>query len=75
MARRTLSDQEVEQEITRLKASPLVALGRVEERIRNKRRQYLYTLRQYERRGLELMAAGVTVDKLLEQEKEMKGGS
>ncbi len=75
MARRTLSDQEVEQEIARLKASPLVALGRVEERIRNKRRQYLYTLRQYEKRGLELMAAGVTVDKLLEQEKEMKGGT
>ena len=72
MARKVLTDAEVEQEIKRLKESPMVALGKVEERIRCRRRQYMYTLRQYmytlrqyEKRGMELDAAGVTVEKLL----------
>lgn len=68
MARKFLSDAEVEQEIERLKASPMVALGKVEERIRNKRRQYLYSLRQLEKRGKELAAAGVTAERLLSRE-------
>ena len=72
MARKTMTDYEVEQEIARLKESPMVALGKVEERIRFRRRQYMYTLRQYEKRGIELTAAGVTVEKLLEEEKEIK---
>ena len=72
MARKTLTDYEVELEIARLKESPMVALGKVEERIRCRRRQYMYCLRQYEKRGIELTAAGVTVEKLLEEEKEIK---
>lgn len=72
MKRKALTDLEVEQEIARLKASPMVALGKVEERIRCRRRQYMYCLRQYEKRGIELDAAGVTVEKLLEEEKELK---
>ena len=32
----------------------------------------MYTLRQYEKRGMELDAAGVTVEKLLEKEKELR---
>ena len=34
------------------------------ERIRYRRRQYLYQLRQYEKKGRELEAAGVTMDVL-----------
>ena len=72
MARKVLTDAEVEPEIARLKESPMVALGKVEERIRCRRRQYMYQLRQYEKRGIELDAAGVTVEKLLEEEKELR---
>jgi hypothetical protein len=32
----------------------------------------MYCLRQYEKRGIELTADGVTVEKLLEEEKELK---
>ena len=72
MTRKVLNDAEVEQEIARLKASPMVALGKVEERIRNKRRQYMYCLRQLEKRGMELAAIGVTVESLLEEERKLK---
>ena len=72
MARKVLTDAEVEQEIKRLKESPMVTLGKVEERIRFRRRQYMYNLRKYEKRGMELDAAGVTVEKLLEEEKELR---
>ena len=44
-----LTDEQVEQEIERLEASPLVKLARREERVRYKRRQRLYTLRNYEK--------------------------
>ena len=49
-----LTDEQVEQEIEKLQGSPLVKLARKEERIRYVRRQYLYTLRQYEKKGKEL---------------------
>ncbi len=71
MSRKYLTDAEVEQEITRLKASPMVVLGKTEERIRM-RRQYMYALRQYEKRGFALAAAGVTVEDLLREEREMR---
>ncbi len=70
--RKKLTDREVEEEILRLKASPLVALGKTEARIRDRRRQYMYCLRQYEKKGAELAAAGVTVESLLAEEKEMR---
>lgn len=70
--KKPLTDLEVEEEIARLKASPLVALGKIEERIRIRRRQYMYTLRQYEKKGAELAASGVTVESLLAEEKEMR---
>ena len=40
-----LTDEQVELEIDRLQASPLVKLAKKEERIRYKRRQLLYCLR------------------------------
>ena len=70
--KKPLTDLEVEEEIARLKASPLVALGKTEERIRIRRRQYMYCLRQYEKKGAELAASGVTVESLLAEEKEMR---
>lgn len=59
-----LTDEQVEAEIERLTASPLVKLAKKEERIRYKRRQYLYTLRVYEKKGAELAAAGITMEML-----------
>lgn len=59
-----LTDEQVEQEIARLTASPLVALARRENRIRYRRRQYLYQLRDLEKKGRALQEAGITMDVL-----------
>ena len=59
-----LTDEQVEQEIEKLEGSPLVKLARKEERIRYKRRQRLYMLRNYEKKGKELMEAGITMEML-----------
>ena len=64
MAKEILTDEQVEAEIERLLESPLVKLAKKEEQIRYRRRQYLYTLRGYERKGRELQAAGITLDVL-----------
>lgn len=64
MAREFLTDEAVEEEIERLQASPLVALARKEERIRYRRRQYMYQLRQYEKKGRQLAAEGITMEYL-----------
>ena len=55
-----LTDEEVEREIERLNASPEVALARREQRLKYKRRQYLYQLRDLEKKGNALLAAGIT---------------
>lgn len=55
-----LTDEEVEAEIARLNASEAVALARHEQRLKYRRRQYLYQLRDYEKKGKELIAAGMT---------------
>ena len=59
-----LTDIEVEKEIQRLLDSDAVKLAKVEERIRNRRRQYMYQLRSYEKRGKVMMAAGITLESL-----------
>ena len=66
MARDFMSDEMVEEEILRLQSSPLVKLARREEAIRNRRRQYMYTLRMYEKKGKALEAQGVTLEELEE---------
>lgn len=58
------TDEAVEEEIRRLQASPLVKLARREEAIRNRRRQYMYQLRMYEKRGKALAAQGITMEEL-----------
>ena len=70
MAREFMSDEMVEEEILRLQNSPLVKLARREEAIRNRRRQYMYQLRMYEKKGKQLEAQGVTLEEL----EEMAGG-
>ena len=62
--REFITDEMVEDEITRLQTSPLVKLARKEERIRNQRRQYMYTLRMYEKKGRQLAQEGVTLESL-----------
>lgn len=64
MGREYFTDEMVEEEIERLQKSPLVKLARKEERIRNARRQYMYILRNYEKRGKALEAEGITMDVL-----------
>ena len=66
MARDFLTDDQVEEEIERLRSSDLVKLARKETRIRYQRRQILYQLRNLEKRGKELAAAGITLDILQE---------
>ena len=65
MARDFLTDEQVELEIEKLTESPYVKLARKDEQIRYRRRQRLYTLRNYEKRGKELAESGITM-KMLE---------
>lgn len=64
MAKGFLTDEQVEQEIERLTKSPMVALARREQRIRYRRRQYLYQLRDLEKKGAALEKAGITMEVL-----------
>lgn len=59
-----LTDEQVELEIERLLASPEVQLAKKEHRVRYRRRQYLYQLRNYEKKGKELAKAGITMEML-----------
>ena len=62
MAKEFLTDEQVEKEIERLTQSPYVKLARKEARIKYKRRQYLYGLRDLEKKGKALAKAGITMD-------------
>ena len=59
-----LTDEQVEAEIARLQNSPYVKLAQQERRIRERRRMYLYGLRQLEKKGKELEAAGLNAEVL-----------
>lgn len=62
MAKRDyLTDEQVEKEIERLQESKMVRLAKREEYVRNRRRQYLYCLRSYEKKGKELAKSGITM--------------
>lgn len=64
MAKKFLSDEEVELEIERLKQSEAVKLARKYQRLQYKRRQALYQLRDYEKKGKKLQEAGITMEML-----------
>lgn len=59
-----LTDEQVEQEIAKLKESEAVSLARKELRLKYRRRQVLYQLRNLEKRGKELIASGITREML-----------
>ena len=59
-----LTDEQVEAEIARLQKSPHVKLANQERMLREKRRMYLYSLRQLEKKGKELEKSGLTADVL-----------
>lgn len=67
MARDIKTDEQVEQEIARLQESELVKLAKKELRIRERRKQYMWNLRWYEKRGKELAAEGYTLENIAER--------
>lgn len=66
MAKDILTDAQVEQEIARLLASDEVKLAKQVERIKNRRRQYMYSLRTMEKHGKQLAEEGYTLDNIHE---------
>lgn len=64
MAKDFLTDEQVEYEIERLLRTEEVQLAKKEIRIKYKRRQYMYQLRNMEKRGKELAKQGVTLDNM-----------
>jgi hypothetical protein len=59
-----LTDEAVELEIARLQQSDFVKLARKEMRLKYKRRQALYQLRNLDKRGKELAKAGITPENI-----------
>lgn len=59
-----LTDEQVEIEIAKLADSPACKLARKEQRLKYKRRQHLYQLRNLEKRGKELMKSGITLQNI-----------
>ncbi len=64
MAKDFLTDDQVEMEIERLLNSEDVKLAKKEQRILYKRRQYMYQLRNLEKRGCQLAEKGITLDNI-----------
>lgn len=64
VANNWITDEQVEDEIARLLNSPHVKLAQKERRVRYRRRQYMYGLRQLEKKGQQLAAEGITMEYL-----------
>lgn len=64
MAKDFMTDEQVEIEIDRLLHSDAVQLAKREIRIKYKRRQYMYQLRNMEKRGKQLKADGFTLENI-----------
>lgn len=67
MAKDWLTDEQVELEIDRLLHTEEVQLAKKEIRIKYKRRQYMYQLRNMEKRGQQLIKDGVNFDNIEEK--------
>ena len=63
---KNMTDEQVEMEIQNLRDSDNLKLAQREQRIKYKRRQYLYLLRYYEKRGKQLAELGATLENLEE---------
>ena len=57
-----MTDDELNAEIKRLTTSEAVRLARAEQREKYRKQQYLYQLRNLEKRGNELIRLGYTAD-------------
>lgn len=68
MPREILTDEQIESEVERLTKSPYVRLARAEQRLKYRKRQYLYTLRNLEKRGMELEKEGFVPYEFEEEE-------
>lgn len=68
MSREFLTDEQIESEVERLTKSPYVKLARAEQRLKYRKRQYLYTLRNLEKRGMELDKEGFDPNEFEEDE-------
>ena len=66
MAKDFFTDEQVEMEINRLLRSDAVQLAKKEIRIKYKRRQYMYQLRNMEKRGKQLKSEGITIENMEE---------
>lgn len=64
MKKEFLTDADVEREIERLNKSEAVALAKRAMTLKNRRRQYMYKLRDFEKKGKALMEAGITAEML-----------
>lgn len=64
MARKQWTDEEVEIEINRLRNSEAVKLAKKEQQIKNRRRQYMWTLQYMEKRGKQLQQMGITSENM-----------
>lgn len=64
MAKDFFTDEQVEFEIDRLLNSTAVKLAKKEQKIKNRRRQYMYQLRTMEKRGKELKKQGITLENI-----------
>lgn len=67
MAKDFFTDEQVEIEIDRLLHSEAVQLAKKEIRIKYKRRQYMYQLRNMEKRGKQLREMGIDADNIEER--------
>ena len=61
---RGLTDEQVEIELKKVRATPEYKLGIKERGLKNKRRQLLYRDKWLQKRGAELMAMGITVENI-----------
>jgi len=68
MAKKGLTDEQVEAEIERLKQSSAYKLARAEQAYKNKRRQTMYNMRWMEKHGKKLMEAGYTQEDFIDPE-------
>lgn len=64
MAKDLMTDDQVVQEIERLKNSNHVKLAQKEIRLKYKQRKWLYQLRYLEKRGMQLEASGMTLENI-----------
>lgn len=66
-ANKKWSDEAVDAEIARLNNSEYVKLARKEKQIKNRRRQYMWTLQYMEARGKQLASKGITAENMEEK--------